>query len=459
MSYETDAFDLLRNLTYSYLQTVVCLAETPPNVQEGDPFGMYDGIGGVSKDKCILEVPEKSVELYRNTPVWNTFKNITPHRELAFNVPSIICLEKGTTRTGIVRSEGAWEISECPSWVTVSPSSSDDKKTEVTVTVHANSGGTREGKIVLKLKNQDYTTYTDVKQVAAEVKEDQKFTLQTASKGSKAIPIFLVGEGYNAEDIASGLYLNDMKEQMEHIFSIEPMKSYREYFTVSTAIACSPESGIDGLSKFQGSNELVLQYAQQYGIGIQGNEGNSTILVLRNSINTGFNGTALYDSDYRGLAISWVAKSNDVYPFDQKGFILRELVGTAFGKLGPEQVNHFTFMKACGCPGCNMTEQFEHYRSLGWWQNVSISGKLSELPWYHLIFDEKYAKYVDAYEGSMNHSRSAYRSENASVMGNQFIPYFNAISREILVKRIMEASGGTFDFNTWKQNDKIEIPE
>lgn len=442
-----------------YLQTVVCLAETPPNVQEGDPFSK------VFKDKCVLEVPEKSVELYRNTPVWNTFKNITPHRELAFNVPSITCIEKGATRTGMVRSEGAWEISECPSWVTVSPSSSDDKKTEVTVTVNANSGETREGKIVFKLKNQDYTTYTDVKQVAAEVKEDQMITLQTATKGSKAIPIFLVGEGYNAEDIASGLYLNDMKEQMEHIFSIEPMKTYREYFTVSTAIACSPESGIDGLRKFQSENwwesenDLVLKYAQQYGVGVKGNEGNSTILVLRNSIRTGINGTTLYDREHRGLAISWMAKSDDIYPFDQKGFILRELVGTAFGKLAPEHVNHFTFMKACGCPGCNMTNQYEHYRSLGWWQNVSISGKLSELPWYHLIFDEKYAKYVDAYEGAMNHSRGAYRSENASVMGNQFIPYFNAISREILVKRIMEASGGTFDFNTWKQNDIIEIPE
>lgn len=447
------------------LQTVVCLAETPPTVNDGDPFGYYDYVDGVYKDKCVLEVPEKSVELYRNTPVWNTFKNITPHRELAFNVPSITCLEKGTTRSGIVRSEGAWEITECPSWVTVSPSSSDDKKTEVTVTVNANSGETREGKIVFKLKNQDYTTYTDVKQVAADVKEDQMITLQTATKGSKAIPVFLVGEGYNAEDIASGLYLNDMKEQMEHIFSIEPMKSYREYFTVSTAIACSPESGIDGVRKFQSDdwrvseNDLVLKYAQQYGVGIKGNEGNSTILVLRNSICTGINGTTIYDREHRGLAISWMAKSNDVYPFDQKGFILRELVGTAFGKLAPEHVNHFTFMKACGCPGCNMTNQYEHYRSLGWWQNVSISGKLSELPWYHLIFDEKYAKYVDAYEGAMNHSRGAYRSENASVMGNQFIPYFNAISREILVKRIMEASGGTFDFNTWKQNDKIEIPE
>ena len=451
------------------LQTLVCLNPIPPTLGV-NPFGpggghtYYEG-RFVNFDKCVLEVPEQSVELYRNADGWKQFKNITPHRELVFNVPSISCMDKGATRSGIVRSEGAWEITECPSWVTVSPSSSNAKKTEVTVTVNANSGATREGKIVFKLKNQDYTTYTEVKQVSADVKEDQKITLQTATKGRKAIPIFLVGEGYDAEDIASGLYLSDMREQMEYIFSVEPMKSYRDYFTVSTAIACSPESGIDGMRKFEGDNwhtsddGLALQYAQQYGVGIKGNEGNSTILVLRNSIRTGDNSTTLYDRDHRGLAISWMAKSNDTYPFDQKGFILHELVGAGFGKLGPEYVNHFTFIQSCTCPCCNMMGKYGFYRSQGWWQNVSISGKLSELPWYHLIFDEKYAQYVDAYEGALNHSRGTYRSENASVMGNQFIPYFNAISREILVKRIMEASGGTFDFNTWKQNDIIEIPE
>jgi len=442
-----------------YLQTVVCLAETPPNVQDGNPFGDVD------KDKCVLEVPEKSVELYRNTPVWNSFKNITPHRELACNVPSITCMEKGGTREGVVRSEGAWEVSECPSWVTVTPSSSDDKKTEVKITVSSNGGETREGRIVFRLKNHDYTTYTDVKQVTADVKEDQMITLQTATAGSKAIPLFLVGEGYNADDIASGLYLKDMKEQMEHFFSIEPLKSYRNYFTVSTAIACSPESGIDGLRKFVNENwwesesDLVLDYARKYGVGIKGNEGNSTILVLRNSIRTGDNKTDIsYDAN-RGLAISWMAKSNDIYPFNQQGFILHELAGTAFGKLGPEAVNHFTFLKACQCPGCNMRDAYERNHSHGWWQNVSISNKLTDLPWYHLIFDEKYAQIVDAYEGAINHSRGAYRSENVSVMGNQFIPYFNTISREILVKRIMEASGGKFDFTTFKQNDKIEIPK
>lgn len=442
-----------------YLQTIICLAETPPNVQDGDPFGDVD------KDKCVLEVPEKSVELYRNTPVWNTFKNITPHHELAYNVPSVVCMEKGTTREGIVRSEGAWEVAECPSWVTVTPSSSEDRKTEVKIIVHANSGESREGKVVFKLKNKDYTTYTDIKQVATDLKEEQMITLQIATMGTRAIPIFLVGEGYDAEDIASGLYLNDMKEQMEHIFSIEPMKTYRQYFTVSTAIACSPESGVDGLRKFTSENwwvnenDIVLDYAREYGVDIKDNEGNSTILVLRNSIKTGDNTTNIYYDNNHGLAISWMAKSNDVYPFNQQGFILHEFVGKAFGKLGPEQINHFTFMKACGCPGCNMSSQYEDNRRHGWWQNVSISGKLSDLPWYHLIFDEKYAQIVDAYEGAMNHSRGAYRSENASVMGNQYIPYFNTISREILVRRIMEASGGEFDFDIFKQNDKIEIPE
>lgn len=444
----------------SYLQTVVCLAETPPTLD-----GNRDPFGSVFKDKCVLEVPEKSVELYRNTPVWNSFKNITPHRELAFNVPSIKCMDKGTSREGIVRSQGPWEVAECPDWITVSPSSSDDRKTEVKITVKENNGATREGKVVFKLKGYDYTTYTDVRQVNPGVKEEQQFTLQTATKGSRAIPIFIVGEGYDADDIASGKYLPEMKEQMEHIFSIEPMKSHRDYFTVSTAIACSPESDIYGMKKFQSQDwwvsaeDLVLEYAQKYGVGIKGNESNAMIVVLRNTNNTGANGTTLYEREHKGLSISWIGKSDDVYPFNQQGFVLREVVGTGFGKLGPEHVNHFTFMKVCTCPGCNMTWEFEHYRELGWWQNVSISGKLTELPWYHLIFDEKYSQMVDAWEGGMNHSRGAYRSENQSVMGNQFIPYFNAISREIIYKRIMEASGGKFDFNTFKANDKIEIPE
>ena len=435
-----------------YLQTVICLNPEPPMLEANDVFD------GVYYDKCVLQVPEQSVELYRNTDGWSQFKNITAYRELAFNIPDMVAMDKGTTRSGILRAEGSWEVAECPSWITVSPSSSQDKKTEVTVTMHAQSAGsaTREGKIVFKLKDKDYTTYTTIRQVGANVAEDETFVLQVASSDApRPVPLFIVGEGYNADEIAEGKFLKEAKEQMEHFFSIEPMKTYRNYFTVSAALAVSPESGIYGLTKFEGSNDRVLEYAKTYGVGIEGNESNATILVLRNT-NMLNNSTELYRN---GLAISWMGISTDIYPFNQQGFVSHELVGKAFGKLAHESIHHMTFMKSCVCPGCNVTHLFHEYRERGWWQNVSISAKMNELPWYHYIFDEKYSKYVDVYEGALSHSRGAYRSEPMSVMGNTYVSYFNTISREILVRRIMECAGLPFSMEDFLAKDKIELPE
>ena len=427
------------------LRTVICLNPEPPTLGP-------DAFEGLYFDKCVLEVPEQSVELYRHTEGWKDFQNITAYHELAFNVPEIVCFDKGITREGILRAEGDWEVSECPSWVTVSPSSGTYKE-ELTVTVSSNSGETREGQIVFRLKDKNYTTYTTVRQVAStDYKEDATVTLQTATEGAKAIPLFIVGEGYGAEDIASGEYLTDMKEQMEHLFSIEPYKTYRDYFTVSTAYACSPQSGMGGLTKFSNNNDKVWQYAKTYGTAV---DESASILVLCNTKAYG-NHTDLWDN---GLSFSWIGKTEDIYPYDQRGDVLHYFGGRGIGKLGPEYVNHFTFMKACGCPGCNMTNDFNWARSKGWWQNVSITSKMTELPWYHLIFHEKYAQYVDVYEGALNHARSTYRSENQSVMGAVHIYYYNTISREEIVRRILNAAGEAYTFDKFVAKDKIEIPQ
>ena len=443
------------------LQSVVCLNPEPPMLGE-NPFGPGGGYSypiesSVDFDKVILQVPEQSVERYRNADGWSQFKNITAYRELAFNVPEIVAMDKGTTRTGILRAERAWEVAECPSWITVSPASGANKE-ELTVTVQSQAAGsaTREGRIVFRLKDKDYTTYTTIRQVGSDLAEDETIVLQEASAGApRAVPLFIVGEGYNADDIAEGKFLREAEEQMEHFFSIEPLKTYRNYFTVSAALAVSPESGVYGMTKFDGDNDEVLEYARKYGVGIAGNEDHATILVLRNT-NMLDNHTELFTN---GLSISWMGISTDVYPFHQQGFILHELAGIAFGKLAKETISHFTFLKACGCPGCNVTHLYHEYRPRGWWQNVSISAKMSDLPWSHYIFDEKYAPYVDVYEGAMNHSRGAYRSESQSVMGNTFVPYFNTISREILVRRIMERAGVDFSMEDFLAKDKIELPE
>jgi len=437
------------------IKTIICMAKEPPMVR--------DNTFNVQFDKCVLQVPESSVEIYRNTAVWSQFRNITAYKELAFNIPSIVTLDKGVVRTGILRAEGEWEVSECPDWVTVSPMSGAHK-TELTITVDAQSVGaqTREGRIVFSLKGKDYTTYTDVRQVGGSTYgEDERVILQTATKGSKAVPLFLIGDGYCAEDIVSGKYLEDMKQQMEYFFSIEPLKSYRDYFTVSTAYAVSPEP-FGGLTRFneddpgtiRGVSDWVVDYARKYGEGVAGNEHNTTILVLMNTSVTA-NYSDLFDS---GLAISWMGKSEDQYPYDQQGFILHELAGKAFGKLGPESVTHYTFNEACGCPGCNMNGEYNRAKQNGWWENITKTNKLTKLPWYHLIFHEKYVSMVDIYEGGCGHARGVYRSENVSVMGGAYVHYFNTISREVLVRRIMECAGEEYSFEEFVALDKIELP-
>ena len=84
---------------------------------------------------------------------------------------------------------------------------------------------------------------------------------------------------------------------------------------------------------------------------------------------------------------------------------------------------------------------------------------MNDVPWSHLIFDERYAQQVDIYEGGYNHARGAYRSENMSIMGNAYIPYFNTISRQSIVKRILEYSGEGYTFEKFIAKDKMEIPE
>ena len=443
------------------MQTIICLNPEPPTLGER--------VFGMEFDKVVLQVPEASVEAYRHANGWSDFKNITPYRELAFNIPEIVALDKGSTLQGILRAESAWEVSECPDWVTVSPTSGTYKE-ELTVTVKPmDSEGERDGRIVFRLKDKDYTIYSTVHQYnTPEYREDQTFILQEASaEAPQEIPLFIVGEGYTAEEIVSGQYFNDMKEQMEHLFSCEPYKSYRNYFTVSTAIACSPEHGVDGRTRFDSgidyynwvfyTNEnRVWEYAENHAKGVNGDSHNRTlVMMLMNTSQTP--NTVKLDVD--GYALAMLGKSNETYPFDQRELVLRDVGGRAFGHLASEAINHFTFLKACTCPGCRGWEEYQRGHALGWYQNVALTSKMNEVPWSHLIFHPDYAAHVDMYEGAYNHARGTYRSENMSVMGNVPIPYFNTISRESIVRRIKKYAGQTFSFDEFIANDKIEIPE
>ena len=447
----------------SGVSTFKCLADTPP-VLGSDPFRYMDF------DHAILEVPESAIEKYRNAEGWNKFKYITAYHELAVGLSAVTSLNSGASRSTIVRSEGAWEVISCPDWCTVSPMSADTKE-EISITVHElpYGSGDREGQIEYRLKDKDYTTYTTIHQYDSSYEEDVEIVLQKASAGAEDIPVFIVGDGFDAEQIRDGEYLELIEQQMEYFFDIEPYKTYRDYFTVSTAVAHSYESGIgnvvnhketrfgsvDDCGNFRCDYNKLKEYVISVSDGINhGNLNRSLIILLLNTHQ--FGGTVYMEED--GTTICFCPLSDDSYPYDQRGLIQHYAGGRGFGKLAQEDTYHYDFMALCCCPACNKTEEYNWAKRHGWYDNVSLSGKMSDVPWSHLIFHEKYNHLVDVYEGGLGHARGVYRSEINSCM-NTYIPYYNTISRESIVRRIMNYAGKEYSFDDFVTNDRIEIPE
>ena len=461
--------DVIGNRAFSgcgSLRSIVCLAPEPPTLGS-------DVWQDVEMDKVVVEVPEDAVELYRNADGWRTFRNITAHHELAFDLPAMKVLNKGGAFQGIIRAEGEWQVTECPQWCHVSPAQGSGK-TEVTVTIAQQPSGasSRQARITFRLADKDYSTYTDVYQYAYQYDEDESIVLQRASAGSQhSIPLFIVGDGFDAEEVASGHYLDLMREQMEHFFSIEPFKSYREYFTVSTSIAVSPQGGIGnaeigkknnrfgtyfnpGTGQLEGNEDDLIRYTASHGADISDSRlPQTTILLLCNEMQPLAN-TTLKDN---GLSISYIDLSDDVAPYDQRGFVLHEACGRGFGKLAPEYLRHYTFIQSCTCSKCNDLPYYQFAKSQGWYENVTLSSSMNDAPWSHLIFHPRYASIVDMYEGGFRHARGVYRSEAESVMST-YTPYFNTISRESIVKRIMEYAGETYSFEKFVEKDIIDIP-
>lgn len=463
--------DLIGNRAFadcSQLSILTCLNPEPPRLGSGT----FDN---TNTDRCILQVPEQSLELYRHTEGWNKFDNITPYHELTVNIPEILSLNGGITREGIVTNEGPWEVTSCPSWCKVSPMSggnNGERKEEITVTVNPlqKGAGDREDKIVFTLKGKNYSTNIGIRQRDYQYGEDTEIILQTASASGNEIPVFIIGDGFDADDIVNDdRYINIMNETMEHIFAIEPMKSYRSHFTVSTAVARSPQRGImtiDGnrrLSRFNSENIYgtfevdrwkVFDYVKNVSKHIDdGNISRALIVMVMNDNHVGGNTIIEYD----GSAITCVGMSEDSYPYNQANIVARYAVGEGFARLGNEGIHHFEFLKGCACPDCRALERFNEMKSQGYYANLSLSKKMADVPWKHLIFDSRYAQTVDIYEGGYGHSRGVWRSEPQSVMST-FIPYFNTISRETIVRRIMDYAGLKFDFEQFAANDKIEIP-
>ena len=441
------------------INSIICKGTMPAHIESG-------AFDGVAKDNFTLEVPESAISQYQAAPGWKDFKRIAAHHELVCR-PSVACaLSTEHKQKLVINAEGEWEVASKPNWCEVSPASGN-KKTEVTLTIKgmAKNADSRDGKVVFRLKDKDYTHECSVSQYGYEYGEDEWITLQKATKGNNGgINIVLLGDGFNAKDIASGKYLNDIKQEVEYFFGIEPYKTYRDYFNVYTAIPLSTESGVGTVNTirynrfnttFTGGVGLKADYDEvfDYALGAptvnKGNLNQTLIIMVPNS--TDYGGICQMWED--GSAIAFCPQSTYGYPLDTRGVIQHEAGGHGFGKLGDEYIYHNAFIDFCGCSCCGHVLEFNAAKSLGWYDNLELTGKMHSVGWSHLIFDDRYSDIVDIYEGGYMHNRGVFRSEPNSCMNND-IPYYSTISRESIVKRIKAYAGETYSFEDFVKNDK-----
>lgn len=445
---------------------IVCKGTIPPYVQEG-------AFHGVAKDNFTLEVPESAVHLYQTSAGWRDFKRISAYRNLVIRPSMATAINTSVTRDLVLNADGEWYVESQPDWVTLNKTEGKGKA-EIKLTFDEMPRGSepREGEVVFMLAGKDYRTRCKVTQYDYEYAEDEFITLQTASKGNGKINLVILADGYNAKDISEGKLLDNVNEAYGHFFNIEPYRTYKDYFNVHTAISVSPESGIGSVNtiiynKFNttakggvtlgGRNgdsdfNYIIKYITDSGLVASEDLNQTVVMMVPNTYDYG--GICYMWDD--GFAIAYCPMSQYGYPYDFRGVIQHEAGGHGFGKLADEYIYHNAFIDACLCTCCGHTFAINLAKAAGWFDNISLTGKMSEVDWNHLIFHEKYHLIVDVFEGGYMHTRGVYRSEQNSCMNNE-IPYYSTYSRESIVRRIKAYAGEEYSFDEFVEKDIIEV--
>ena len=453
---ESNAFSNCFGIT-----SIVCKAKNPPTVNS-------NSFNGVAKDNFTVEVPEASVKKYEFASGWSDFKRIAAHQEFSIsrNLLRTLNSEHSKTFTLYAPAGETWSVESRPEWVTITPSSGEGK-IDVTITTDAlaKGNGNRTGEVVFLLNNKDYRTRMNVEQYDYTYSDGDLITHQTATIGN-GVNLVLMGDCFDAKDISEGKYVKAMEDAYNYFFDIEPYKTYKEYFNVYSVVGMSADSGMGTVNTIREAR-FGSQYTLNEGVSpnfetvfagacvapINDNVSNTLVILVENS--NEYSGLCYMWGD--GSAVAIVPMSTDPAPYDFRGLVHHEAGGHGFGKLADEYIYHNAFIQSCSCPCCGHVSEINAMKSYGFYTNISLTGNMQAVPWSHMIYDPQYSDVVDVYEGAFMHSRGVFRSEATSCMNNN-IAYYNAISRESMVKRIMKYAGEEYSYEAFKAKDVESLP-
>lgn len=284
-------------------------------------------------------------------------------------------------------------------------------------------------------------------------------------KSSKPSPIKLVftGDGYLPEHFKyGGLFDTDTDEAIEGLFSIEPYKSYKEYFSVYKIAAYSKESGISNTSKNITKDtkfKCVMEGGSSTGISCDDKivfshvlgipditendlKNNSIAVIINEDV---YAGTCIMYSDGRSVGMIPVYRSSGSNQTKFVNVVCHEFGGHGFGRLADEYRYYDVEIES------DMKSTLSTWQGFGYYLNLSLTSDKTKVPWAQFIGLNGYS-HVGVYSGGFQYTKGVWRSEAISCMEDNRM-YFNTQSRYLIVERIMDIAKEDFSLEKFLQKD------
>jgi len=312
--------------------------------------------------------------------------------------------------------------------------------------------------------------------------------------------IIFLGDGYTVADyVDGGKFDTDVQNGINAFFNVEPYKSYKAYFKIYKMAAYSQDSGVTQLDKgitkvtafntvFKGGSSMesdakkVYEYASSI-TGMQDtyiyDDNNSpyqpprgkleNVLVILMVNQDRYAGTCWSWSSGQSIAICPVSTSTSAGT-NYRNVVNHEAGGHGFGRLADEYVTSANKDKTITDSDKSNLTTWQKY---GFYPNVDLTSDLLTIRWKHFAGKTGYSV-VGAFEGAYYYTFGAWRPETSSCMiFNE--PYYNAPSRENMVKRILRTAAGVrvneyvggvltpipndpYNFDTFVSNDIQKSP-
>lgn len=298
--------------------------------------------------------------------------------------------------------------------------------------------------------------------------------------GAQPVHIVILGDGYIAKDyLPGGDFHKHVKSCVDALFDIAPYKTYREYFKITVLTAISAEQGVTILSDFTSGSRMKAQKRNtKFGCECAG--GNSTSITVKGDLVQSFLQSALgvgatQRADYSVFMVvnvdAWagtctvyssgfsIGRSAADYNLGKR--MVHEGAGHGFGRLKDEYLNYPNET----IPADDVTRVTQWRKTTWssfdpWWYagNVDLTGDREKVHWKEYFTRTGYNR-VSLIEGCYLYGKGAWRPETSSIMqGSSSVFYFNAPSREAIVRRIMRIAGLEFSITDFLARDDNTMP-